>query len=101
MPVKAPEQQRNTAQPQVLYGTVGLAYGETELSFNTCAPGSACASAATSGMNIGWAASAGLEWMFAISWTMKAEYLYVRKTAKTFGVEVPTSLLFRRDQVIE
>jgi outer membrane immunogenic protein len=65
-------------KPQVLlYGTVGLAYGETELSFNTCAPGSACASAATSGTNIGWAAGAGLEWMFARNWTMKAEYLYV------------------------
>jgi outer membrane immunogenic protein len=65
-------------KPQVLlYGTAGLAYGETELSFSTCAPASPCASAATSGTNIGWAAGAGLAWMFARNWTIKAEYLYV------------------------
>jgi outer membrane immunogenic protein len=64
--------------PQVLfYGTAGLAYGDTELSFSTCSAGSPCASAATSGTNIGWAAGAGLEWMFARNWTVKAEYLYL------------------------
>jgi outer membrane immunogenic protein len=65
-------------KPQVLlYGTAGLAYGEAALSFNTCAPGSPCASAASSGTNIGWTAGAGLEWMFARNWTVKGEYLYV------------------------
>jgi outer membrane immunogenic protein len=81
-------------KPQVLlYGTAGLAYGETELSFNTCAPGSPCASAASSGTNIGWAAGTGLEWMFARNWTIKAEYLYVDLGSRSVtGTTVPSAV---------
>jgi outer membrane immunogenic protein len=89
--------------PQVLlYGTAGLAYAETEMSFNTqtfaspainCTLGFPCASAASSGTNIGWAAGAGLEWMFARNWTVKAEYLYVDLGSRSVtGTTVPSAV---------
>jgi outer membrane immunogenic protein len=75
------------ASPQVLlYATGGLAYGDTELSFNTqpatspavnCALGAACVAGTASGTSIGWTAGAGLEWMFARNWSVKAEYLFI------------------------
>jgi outer membrane immunogenic protein len=86
----------------LLYGTAGLAYGETELSFNTqtfanpavnCALGLPCGSATSSGTNIGWAAGAGVEWMFARNWTIKAEYLYVDLGSRSVtGTTVPSAV---------
>jgi outer membrane immunogenic protein len=86
----------------MLYGTAGLAYGETELSFNTqtfaspavnCALGFPCASATSSATNIGWTAGAGVEWMLARNWTIKAEYLYVDLGRRSVtGVTVPSAV---------
>jgi len=66
------------------FATGGLAYGETKIgSAFTCAtcgppagtqPGTAIQS---SGISFGWTLGAGLEWNFAPSWSVKAEYLYV------------------------
>jgi outer membrane immunogenic protein len=73
------------ATPQwLLYGTGGLAYGETKSSFTTtdlslgCLPGiTACANGASSGVRAGWTAGAGAEAMLAPNWSVKVEYLYV------------------------
>ena len=72
------------ASPNLLiYGTGGLAYGQTEVSFNTaptgfaCGPGFTCAAASSSTTRAGWTAGGGLEWMIAPHWSLKAEYLYV------------------------
>jgi outer membrane immunogenic protein len=40
----------------------------------------------------GWTAGAGLEWMFAPHWSLKAEYLYRRFDSVTF-LGVPTGSL--------
>jgi len=70
----------------LLYGTAGLAYGQTETSFNaiatgftlgTCPGNFTCTVAAASTTKIGWTAGAGAEWMFLPRWSVKAEYLYV------------------------
>jgi outer membrane immunogenic protein len=68
----------------LLYGTGGLAYGETKSSFTTtdltfgCMPGAgACATGASSGVRAGWTAGAGTEAMLAPNWSVKVEYLYV------------------------
>jgi outer membrane immunogenic protein len=87
-------------RPQILlYFTGGLAYGDTELSFNTqpgpgvtCA-GLPCAAASDSGTHTGWTAGAGLEWMFARNWSVKAEYLYVDLgTRAVTGLTVPSAI---------
>jgi outer membrane immunogenic protein len=60
--------------------TGGLAYGQTKLqtafACATCAP-PANTSILTSNVNTGWTVGAGVEWMFAPAWSIKAEYLYV------------------------
>jgi outer membrane immunogenic protein len=72
------------ATPNLLiYGTGGLAYGQTEVSFNTaptgfaCGPGFTCAAASSSTTRAGWTAGGGFEWMIVPHWSLKAEYLYV------------------------
>jgi outer membrane immunogenic protein len=63
----------------LLYGTGGLAYGQANLSLNQFQQfGIAVgwSNATTSTTQVGWTAGGGLEWMFAPSWSIKAEYLY-------------------------
>jgi len=72
--------------PIPLYGTGGLAYGKVNLSNNinvaqTCGPGCTflvppSSFGSASETRVGWTLGAGLEWMFAPHWTVKAEYLY-------------------------
>jgi outer membrane immunogenic protein len=68
----------------LLYGTGGLAVGQTKVGSAficpVCAPPSATeASTANviSNTSAGWTVGAGAEWMFAPQWSVKAEYLYV------------------------
>jgi outer membrane immunogenic protein len=70
----------------LLYGTGGLAYGETETSFSTIATGFTlatcpanftCVAAGRTSTRAGWTAGAGFEWMAAPQWSFKAEYLFV------------------------
>jgi outer membrane immunogenic protein len=71
--------------PQLLlYGTGGLAYGQTKTSFTNTdvtsgcvVNASICATGASSGTRVGWTAGAGAEAMVAPNWSVKAEYLYV------------------------
>ena len=63
----------------LLYGTGGVAYGETKgaqvVSATACCFVSAVA--AFHENHIGWTAGAGVEWMYSQNWSFKAEYLYV------------------------
>jgi outer membrane immunogenic protein len=99
----------------LLYGTGGLAYGETKVgSAFICAlcspppgtqPGTANQSSFTS---FGWTIGAGVEWRFAPAWSVKAEYLYVdlgsQSTTITYNYGTNTSSLTstvsERDNVV-
>jgi opacity protein-like surface antigen len=69
--------------PDVLvYGTYGLAYGETDLHATYFSP-KLSPSLYQGGswlgyndMRLGWTAGGGVEWMFLPKWSVKAEYLY-------------------------
>jgi len=73
------------ATPEVLlYGTGGLAYGQTKSSFNTTdltngcvANATLCANGSSSSVRAGWTAGAGAEAMLGSNWSAKLEYLYV------------------------
>jgi outer membrane immunogenic protein len=72
------------AVDQVLfYGTVGLALADIKISTPT---------ASASNTQTGFAAGAGVEWMFAPRWSLKAEYLY-RQFDNTTIASVPTGTL--------
>jgi outer membrane immunogenic protein len=70
-------------QTLLIYGTGGLAYGETSTRFSTtnvtalCTGGITCTLGSSSSNRAGWAAGGGLEWMFAPHWTLRAEFLHV------------------------
>jgi outer membrane immunogenic protein len=84
------------ATPSLLfYGTGGLAYGGVNASTNVAqnlTGGSAVAPPAWSGAGafsdtrVGWAAGAGLEWMFAPNWSTKVEYLHYDLGSVSYGV---------------
>jgi outer membrane immunogenic protein len=70
----------------LIYGTGGVAYGDTRTSFTTtatnfgataCPVTFTCATGVSSSNRVGWAAGGGIEWMFAPQWTLRAEYLYM------------------------
>jgi outer membrane immunogenic protein len=86
------------AAPQwLLYGTGGLAYGQTKSSFiNTdlttgcVAAATICANGASSSVRTGWTAGAGVEAMLAPSWSFKLEYLYVDLGRRSMNVAAST-----------
>jgi outer membrane immunogenic protein len=65
----------------LLYGTVGLAYGDIKTSATFTGVSTANAVVSTTGSSshtrVGWTAGAGVEGAFAPNWTAKAEYLYM------------------------
>jgi len=68
----------------LVYGTGGLAVGETKVGSSAVAPAAApppesepTTNITASNTSAGWTAGAGVEWMFAPQWSVKAEYLYV------------------------
>jgi len=92
------------ALPNLLvFGTGGLAYGQVETSFNTVATGftlatcpalTSCAAGSSSSVRTGWAAGAGLEWMFLPHWSLTAEYLFVDFDPSATGTNVCCGLTF-------
>lgn len=75
------------ATPNLLiYGTGGLAYGQTEVNMATvgtgftlatCPLNFTCASGSSTSTRVGWTAGAGVEWMIMPHLSLKAEYLYM------------------------
>lgn len=66
--------------PFLLYATGGLAVGKHELGIGVVSPAGvppANLYNETSKVSAGWTIGAGVEWMFAPRWSLKAEYLYV------------------------
>jgi outer membrane immunogenic protein len=64
----------------LLYGTAGVAFGQTRADQVVTNIIPCCLVTAVSSTNenhIGWAAGAGAEWMYSRNWSLKAEYLYV------------------------
>jgi outer membrane immunogenic protein len=60
----------------LLYGTGGLAYGQTNLGYTLVGPAPFLTGATFSDTRVGWTAGAGAEWMFMPNWSAKLEYLY-------------------------
>jgi outer membrane immunogenic protein len=65
----------------LLYGTVGLAYGQTELLTSAadgaaCGPTGFCANLGSKQWNMGWAAGVGFDWAFLPRWSFRTEYLH-------------------------
>ena len=63
----------------LLYGTGGLAYGGVNsTATNVFTPATSGTFSGSSGdTRFGWAAGAGVEWLFAPNWSVKGEYLHV------------------------
>jgi outer membrane immunogenic protein len=62
----------------LFYGTGGLAFGGAQSSVCNAIPALGVNfTGSSSDTRFGWAAGAGLEWMVASNWSLKAEYLHV------------------------
>ncbi len=81
----------------LLYGTLGLAYGQTELgssaSITPCRPGGFCASTASTQWLVGWAAGVGFDWAFLPQWSFRSEYLHYDLGSRNQTLVDPGSLL--------
>ena len=93
----------------LLYGTGGLAYGKVGLSgtsVSTVTTSGAglggnppfttvgAATFATSAVNLGWTAGAGIEGALANNWTWKAEYLHMDLGSVSVTGKAPTGVAF-------
>jgi outer membrane immunogenic protein len=63
----------------LLYGTGGVAFADNKLSASALG-----VTFSDSKVHTGWAAGAGVEWMFTHGWSLKAEYLYRRFGSQTY-----------------
>ena len=84
-----------TITPTLLvYGTGGLAYGQTRASTtitqfieNSAAlPNPYSSFGSFSNTRVGWTAGGGVEWLFLPNWSVKAEYLYYDLGSVTYGL---------------
>jgi len=81
-----------TIAPTLLvYGTGGVAYGQTQSStsitqFVEAAPANYSSFGTFSNTRVGWTAGGGIEWLFAPNWSVKAEYLYYDLGSVTYGL---------------
>jgi outer membrane immunogenic protein len=94
----------------LVYGTGGLAVGETKVGSSESCPLANPSCGSEPSMNLtsantaaGWTAGAGVEWMFAPRWSVKAEYLYVdlgnhsNTLTYTYGPNISTMTSTVRD----
>jgi len=61
----------------LVYGTAGLAYGQTSYSQTMSDTFGFTAAGSDKNTRLGWAAGAGIEWAFAPNWSVKGEYQYI------------------------
>jgi outer membrane immunogenic protein len=88
----------------LLYGTGGLAYGQTKTTFVTTdltggcvANATLCANGSSSGVRTGWTAGGGVEAMLGSNWSAKLEYLYLdlgRRSASISTSTLPGTVFF-------
>ena len=78
----------------LIYGTGGLAWGQTDTSqaTNWFPPANPDVGGRTSGKtnHIGYAVGAGVEWMMSPNWTLKSEYLYVDLGKENYALKGTT-----------
>ena len=68
----------------LLYGTAGLAFGQTELQSSatdvtagmTCGPAGFCSNLGSKQWSAGWAAGVGFDWSFLPQWSFRTEWLH-------------------------
>ena len=79
----------------LLYGTAGVAYGQTKDTYtaNTAGVGTV-ATASINDVRAGWTAGAGIEGAFGGGWSAKVEYLYIDLGKLETTLTVPR-LLYR------
>jgi outer membrane immunogenic protein len=81
----------------LVYGTGGLAYGETDTGVFIGQINALLTSTLALGRFeqtlAGWTAGGGVEWLFAPNWSLKAEYLYYDLGRVTFGLSPLTHSL--------
>jgi len=70
--------------PVLFYGTGGVAFAGVNFSDQVCFSATACNAASTSSTPVGFAVGGGVEWAFAPSWSVRAEYLWVDLGTTTF-----------------
>src|SRR5580704_16416468 len=78
----------------LVYGTGGLAYGQTKASTSitqivesdAALPFHYSSFGSFSNSRVGWTAGGGAEWLFAPNWSVKAEYLYYDLGSVTYGL---------------
>jgi outer membrane immunogenic protein len=84
-----------TITPTLLvYGTGGLAYGQTRASTSitqfvenaAALPNPYSSFGSFSNTRVGWTAGGGVEWLFLPNWSVKAEYLYYDLGSVTYGL---------------
>jgi outer membrane immunogenic protein len=90
----------------LVYGTGGLAIANVSVSETFGVIPGFISSSSSNQTKTGWTAGGGVEWAFASSWSMKAEYLYVdlgtvSSGAATGGTIAPNPLTIARYKVIE
>jgi outer membrane immunogenic protein len=82
----------------LVYGTGGLAYGGVNASTSLAQTGTngfiGNGATTLSDTRTGWAAGAGVEWMFAQNWSAKAEYLHYDLGTATFAGSASSSTIF-------
>jgi outer membrane immunogenic protein len=73
------------AGPWLFYATAGLAVANISFADSISFPGIGANAISGSTTATGWTVGGGIEWMFAPSWTVKAEYLYAQLPGTTLN----------------
>jgi outer membrane immunogenic protein len=74
----------------LVYGTGGLAYGQTTYSQAMTDTLGFIASGSDKSTRLGWVAGAGIEWAFAPNWSVKGEYQYIDLGRRTLNIAETT-----------
>ena len=73
----------------LFYGTGGFAFADNKISASALG-----LTFSDTKVHTGWAAGAGVEWMFSRGWSVKAEYLYRRFDSQTyFAAQFPPGIV--------
>jgi outer membrane immunogenic protein len=78
----------------LLYGTAGVAYGQTKDTYTVTTAGvGTAATASINDVRAGWTAGAGIEGAFGGGWSAKVEYLYIDLGKLEQTVTIPPAAL--------